>query len=33
MTEGATSKEPQISNDHINDVLQRFAERFGQPLR
>ncbi|WP_220201593.1 alpha/beta hydrolase [Reticulibacter mediterranei] len=33
MTEVATNKVPQLSNDQINDVLQRFADGFGQLRR
>ncbi|MBE3568068.1 MAG: alpha/beta hydrolase [Thermogemmatispora sp.] len=33
MTEGTTSEALRLSNDHINAVLQQFAERFGQPQR
>jgi pimeloyl-ACP methyl ester carboxylesterase len=33
MTKVATNKAPQLSNDQINDVLQRFADGFGQQRR
>jgi len=33
MTEVATNKVPQLSNEQINDVLQHVADRFGQSQR